>query len=98
LKHQPGGAALHQPLRELRKVGKIWAELYGHGNPNLPNHRGEDGEIGSLDFLRADAWIGRHRIKVQLEGVGAGLFDIPRERRPAAKGRAIQAANDRDAC
>ena len=54
-------------------------------------------QIFSLNVIRRALRIGRNIVDVQFQRIGAGLFNEPCVSLPTAKGRAVQAADDRNA-
>ena len=83
--HESVGAGVDDPGREVGHRRVVRAELDGQRDADLGADRGDDVEVGGLDVGRGAVGIGGDVVEVELDGVGAGVFDEPRVAGPATR-------------
>src|ERR1700694_5867030 len=81
----------------MRKVSQrrvIRRQLDCHWDLHHPLDRSHQLDGSALQIERANIWGGGHDVNIELEGIGASLFEKPGVIHPAGKRGPIQGCND----
>ena len=93
--HKTGDARRGDLAGEVGERRVVRRQLDRERNGEVLGHAGDDLELAGLDVGRRALGVGRQPVEVELEGVGAGLFDELGVADPAAARRGVQAGDDR---
>ena len=89
-------ARLVQALGRVGQRAEVGADFYGHGNADAGFHLRDQVNVHLFHLAAAHFGVGGNEIDIQFQGIGAGFLDLLCVPHPAARGSAVQAADDGD--